>query len=146
MGQKQCTKCGQWKDEEEFSWRWQSLGKRHSECRECHKIMRQNYYENNREKYISGVMASKNARREEGRYFINDYLLTHSCVDCGESDPVVLEFDHVRGTKRDSIAQLVINGYPIDVIKDEIEKCDVVCSNCHRRRTAKQFSWRKGKL
>lgn len=145
IGLKQCSKCGQWKNEEEFNWRWKALGKRHAACRACHKLERDNYYENTREKYIAGVMISKNARREEGRRYINDYLSTHLCVDCGEGDPVVLEFNHVRGKKRDSIAQLIVNSSPIEVIQAEIDKCDVVCSNCHRRRTAKQFGWKKGK-
>ncbi len=145
MGQKQCSRCGQWKDEEEFNWRWKALGKRHAACKACHKLERENYYENNREKYIAGVMLSKTARREEARRYVNDYLSTHACVDCGESDSIVLEFDHVRGQKREAIANLIINGSSIEVLQTEIDKCEVVCSNCHRRRTAKQFSWRKGR-
>lgn len=145
MARKQCTKCGEWKDEEEFNWRWKALGKRHAECRECHKITKGSYYEKNKEKYIAGVMLSKTARREAARQFIYDYLAAHSCVECGESDPVVLEFHHVRGKKREAISMLATAGSSAQVIREEIEKCEVLCSNCHRRKTAKEQGWRRGR-
>lgn len=70
------------------------------------------------------------------------YLETHSCVDCGEADPVVLEFDHrERAWKRFNVPQGL--GRPWNDVVAEIAKCDVRCANCHRRRTAKQGgSWR----
>lgn len=58
-----------------------------------------------------------------------------SCVDCGESDPVVLDFDHVKGEKRRAIADMVSNYYSIKTIKDEIRKCEIRCANCHRKKT-----------
>ena len=66
--------------------------------------------------------------------FLVDFLRGHPCVDCGESDPVVLEFDHLS-EKKFSIAQGVRNRNWQSVL-DEMAKCDVVCANCHRRRTA----------
>lgn len=65
------------------------------------------------------------------------------CVDCGEADPLVLEFDHVRGAKIADISRLVSRGASWAEIVVEMEKCDVVCRNCHARRTAKQFGWHK---
>ena len=62
--------------------------------------------------------------------------MTHPCVDCGETDPVVLEFDHLRD-KRFAI-RLSAHGRNWQTILDEIEKCEVVCANCHRRRTARR--------
>ena len=67
------------------------------------------------------------------------YLETHPCVDCGESDPIVLEFDHRDGTdKVRAVSQLVTENCGWEKILTEIEKCDVRCANCHRRRTAVQ--------
>jgi hypothetical protein len=63
-------------------------------------------------------------------------LLAHPCVDCGESDPLVLEFDH-REDKRAQIVDLMRNHAQWSDVLKEIEKCDVRCANCHRRRTAK---------
>jgi hypothetical protein len=63
-----------------------------------------------------------------------DYFATHPCCDCGEPDPVVLDLDHRRDKKFDIAASLTYRKW--EVILAEIEKCDVVCANCHRRRTA----------
>ena len=60
----------------------------------------------------------------------------HPCVDCGETDPIVLEFDHLRD-KKFSIAK-GWRGHEWQKVLDEIAKCEVVCANCHRRRTARR--------
>jgi hypothetical protein len=63
-------------------------------------------------------------------------------VDCGERDPVVLEFDHL-GPKRAHIAWLAGTGYSVSALQQEIDTCQVVCVNCHRRRSAARGgSWR----
>ena len=60
------------------------------------------------------------------------------CMDCGISYPYyVMDFDHVRGEKRFNVSSSYTSYSWADII-DEIAKCDVVCSNCHRIRTAKQ--------
>jgi len=62
-------------------------------------------------------------------------LLNHPCVECGECDPVVLEFHHVRGEKSDAVACL-LRDREWRTIAEEIAKCVVLCANCHRRLTA----------
>jgi hypothetical protein len=61
-------------------------------------------------------------------------LEARSCVDCGEGDPVVLDFDH-RADKRGDVSKLAAWGVSIATLQREIAKCDVRCANCHRRRT-----------
>lgn len=57
------------------------------------------------------------------------------CAGCGLSFPYyVMDFDHVRGEKRFEIAQSY-HHYGLQTVLEEIAKCDVVCSNCHRIRT-----------
>lgn len=69
--------------------------------------------------------------------------MVHPCK-CGESDPTALDCDHRDPkTKRDSICELSRTSYSIAVLKEELDKCDVMCANCHRKRTAKQFGWYK---
>ncbi|MBD2564531.1 HNH endonuclease [Nostoc linckia FACHB-391] len=63
-----------------------------------------------------------------------------SCVDCGEADPIVLEFDHIQ-QKKYGISRMVYAGMGVDSISKEIEKCEVRCANCHRRATAKRSGW-----
>jgi hypothetical protein len=55
------------------------------------------------------------------------------CTDCGEQDPVVLEFDH-RADKREAVVRLAC-GCSLETLRQEIAKCDVRCANCHRVRT-----------
>lgn len=74
--------------------------------------------------------------RSQARAWVLEYRLNHPCVDCGESDPVCLDFDHVRGVKWANISTLVSKGATVATIKDEVRKCDVRCSNCHRKVTA----------
>ena len=68
-------------------------------------------------------------------------------MDCGESDPIVLDFDHSKGRrKRAAIADLVRGGaLRWGTILREIEKCEVRCANCHRRRTATELGWYRGR-
>lgn len=69
--------------------------------------------------------------RQKRKKFLKDYLRTHPCVDCGNADIRVLEFDHVRGQKKFNIGQFK---YAIPTLIKEIEKCEVRCSNCHKKR------------
>ena len=63
-----------------------------------------------------------------------EFFETHACVDCGETDPLVLEFDH-RGDKLFGVSNGLRDRAWVAVLA-EMAKCDVVCANCHRRRTA----------
>lgn len=66
-------------------------------------------------------------------------------MDCGESDVVVLEFDHRDPElKVLDVSTMVSNRHSWTDIIAEIEKCDVRCANCHRRKTASQFGWHQG--
>jgi hypothetical protein len=82
--------------------------------------------------------------RNEKRREVYAYLLEHPCVDCGEPDPVVLEFDHVRGAKRLPVKRMLAGTYSLKAIFEEIAKCEVRCANCHRRVTAERggfYAW-----
>lgn len=136
-----CNRCLLEKDESEFNWRWKTLGTRQRTCRECQKAQKNDWYRRNAGTHKAHVHQNRIRTTNDAREFLYEYLSTHPCVVCGETDIRVLEFDHVRGLKRAAIATLLKNGFSIDVIQEEIEKCEVVCANCHRRRTYKG-SWR----
>jgi hypothetical protein len=70
-----------------------------------------------------------------------EYLRSHPCVDCGETDVVVLTFDH-HYAKRFNIGASM-RRLKWETILKEIGKCCVRCANCHMRRTAKQQGWFK---
>ncbi len=109
-------------------------------CRECSTTYERARYQGNP---LVRVRQAKGQTDKlyRNRLFLYNYLKYHPCVDCGEPDPIVLEFDHVRGEKKAAISQLVAQCNAIATIQKEIDKCEVRCANCHRRKTSKQFSW-----
>ena len=94
------------------------------------------HYEKNRAAMIERSAIHKKSHRETVRNYVLAYLKDHPCVDCGETDPIVLEFDHLRD-KVFNISEA--SKYGFDRIKEEIDKCEVRCANCHRRKTYLQF-------
>jgi hypothetical protein len=133
-----CSKCGLAKDVEEFSFRNTSKGTRHSYCLDCGRVFAKNHYAKNVVYYVKKARVRRNECIKEVNEKLFNYLETHPCVDCGESDPVVLEFDHVRGEKSYNVSMMGWVGLSWDSLLREIAKCEVRCANCHRRRTAER--------
>lgn len=130
---KVCSKCGLPKDDTEYSWSIRGV-KRHSACNSCRAQERLDYYQRNKEKESKYRSERQVRKREDARHFIFGYLSNHPCVDCGETDPMVLTFDHVRGSKKMNISQMVNQGYSLETLQNEIDKCEVRCGNCHMRK------------
>ena len=93
------------------------------------------HYEKYKDQYKARSKRRNRNQRKWAREFIRRVKNKFSCVDCGESNPVVLEFDHVCGDKTHNIADMVNQSYGIDTIKNEIRKCEIRCANCHRKKT-----------
>ncbi|HMF56106.1 MAG TPA: hypothetical protein VK619_07145 [Pyrinomonadaceae bacterium] len=135
---RQCSKCLAHLDEIEFTWRNKVKGIRHRYCSTCQKHLSKEHYEKNKQKYLLRNEVNNRRQREALHEKIFGYLKTNHCVDCGESDPLVLEFDHVRGKKEREIAKMVGHKVSWQKILIEISKCEIRCANCHRRITAKR--------
>ena len=105
-------------------------------CRACRSAYGKRHYAVHKQRYVQNAAALKRKNRLERTKYLIDYFKTNPCVDCGEADPVVLEFDHV-GEKRFEVTALLAERRWQSIL-DEIEKCEVVCANCHRRRTAQR--------
>lgn len=74
-------------------------------------------------------------RRKETRKFINNIKSKKGCKYCSENDFKCLDFDHRDPSKKEyNISWMCANGYSREKILLEITKCNVVCSNCHRKR------------
>jgi hypothetical protein len=100
------------------------------------RIAGRDHYRRNAAVYKARARAHNKATETAVRLFIAKYLAHHPCIDCGEADPVVLEFDHRdRKTKRFNVCDGVRRHYSLQTMRCEIDKCDVRCANCHRRRT-----------
>jgi hypothetical protein len=77
----------------------------------------------------------RSARQERNTRFALEVLAATGCADCGERDVCVLDFDHV-GEKTGNVMRLAYNEVSLARLRAEIDRCEVRCANCHRRRTA----------
>lgn len=91
-------------------------------------------------KNIEDLYRAQKRHRVKVRSKLFDYLSSRKCADCGENDPVVLEFDHTdRKMKFKTVAKMLSGHYSWESISREIDKCEIRCANCHRRKTYLQF-------
>lgn len=139
-----CTKCLKPQDFSKFNYKNREMGILHAHCKTCSRANVRSHYDRNKAYYTKKARARNLATKQEIQSRLLAYLSTRGCVDCGESDPVVLDFDHIDKTKKcASISDMLKNRRAWSRIELELKKCVVRCANCHRRRTAKQFTWYK---
>ena len=142
MEEKECGKCHETKPIKEFNitgaGKWRGK-KRHAWCKSCTK-------EYDRLRYTDPALKKK--KRENAVVFrtrnsikIYKYLRKHPCVDCEETNILTLEFDHID-EKFHNVSNMA-GRFAWEVILKEIKKCEVVCANCHRIRTATRAGWTK---
>jgi hypothetical protein len=131
---KKCYRCGLLKTADQFAWRNKDKGRHDSFCRPCRSAYKKEHYAANRQRYIDQAQVRKREIMVERTLYLIEYFRTHPCVDCGGADPVVLEFDHLRDKLFNVGMDLARRRW--QCILEEIEKCQVVCANRHRRRTA----------
>ena len=141
--QKVCSKCQFQKDSLSFPARKKSKDGRASWCRACYKVNWDKRYRENHQHYRNSHNESRNKIREQNARKVFEYLTEHPCVNCGESDPIVLEFDHRSGINKIENISNLINHCSWKRIESEIEKCDVLCANCHRRKSAAELSYKR---
>lgn len=84
------------------------------------------------EKIKISVRANKKKSYYRNKEYIWEYKSAHPCEKCGEKDPACLVFHHIDPTKKDSdVPKLTKRGFK--KLKDEIEKCQILCANCHNK-------------
>ena len=133
-----CRKCGEMKPWTEFPRRGKDSDRLQTWCKTCFSAYKAERHQRNHAREMARIRRNQLIQVATNRAQIATYLQSNHCVDCGESDPIVLDFDHVRGTKLHEVSLMVANGYPWAKILEEIAKCEVRCSNCHRRVTARR--------
>jgi len=138
---KQCPKCGESKLLSDFSSRSTQRHAPCSYCRLCQREYCKQHYKAMRNIHNSRRYQRQAESRKTILQRIRDYKRNKCCVDCGETDPIVLEFDHVRGAKLGDIGRMTYTS-TWHLIELEIMKCDLRCANCHRRKTARQRGWK----
>lgn len=126
METKYCGHCNTEKSVDAFNRRG---SKYNAWCRDCSK----GWYRENKVKHVANCVRNRKSLIADNRTKLMEYLRSHPCVDCGEAELNVLEFDHVRGKKLLEVTKLLDRRWGL--VSAEIEKCEVRCANCHRRKT-----------
>jgi hypothetical protein len=140
--EKLCSGCGEERDSErDFSWKNKAKGTRQRWCKFCQAEAMKTHYQNNKQVYLDRALGRNMRQNKENQQSLYQYLSDHPCVDCGQADIRVLEFDHVRGQKLYNISQLLGQGQSWETIQAEIDKCEVRCANCHRIKTSERGGW-----
>ena len=99
------------------------------ECRICQREYQNKHYKTNNYYYKNKASLRNN--------FLSNFLIRvkrlRGCENCGEKRWWVLDFHHINSdTKLFNVATCISFGYSMNKIKNEIRKCVVLCSNCHR--------------
>lgn len=140
--QKRCASCKLSLSLESFNKAQRRFDGKQTTCKECNKKNARRYYRENKPTLLPKILKAKKLRHEELLRQMFDWLVQHPCVDCGESDPSVLDFDHREDEEKQiNISKALQNGWSWSNLSKEMNKCDVRCANCHRRRTARLFNW-----
>ena len=132
---KKCYKCKEDKPLKFFSKNASKKDGLSLQCKECHKLLRRNHYLNNKKKIIEQV---GNRKKEYRKWFAS--LKNKPCADCKMLYPhYCMDFDHLSNKDFD-VSNAFSRGWSKNTILKEIEKCELVCAVCHRKRTYKRWS------
>lgn len=134
-----CGSCKNDRPETDFAWKNKARGKRQAKCKECSSVYNKSHYTATKDEWLRRTRVNTARYRKIIRDFVWQYLLDHPC-ECGEADPIVLEFDH-QADKEFQISHAIHKGYSLKKVQQEVAKCMVRCANCHRRKTAKDGNW-----
>lgn len=130
---KRCSTCQIYRPIEMFNRKRGS--EKEARCKKCKSDIHRTWYKDNRTARREQIRVSKKAWYRETSLLIQG-LKSVPCADCNQRyHHYVMDFDHVRGTKKFGVATGKARMISRSVILDEIAKCEVVCANCHRVRT-----------
>jgi hypothetical protein len=135
---KTCCSCKKQKDESDFSKNKSKADGLQSSCKICKRVYDKTYYKVN-SNFKRRVLVNNEKQIKILQEFVCSYLKTHPCVDCGESNIVVLDFDHLH-SKKCEISKMIQNKVSVKTLIQEIGKCAIRCANCHRIKTSKQLN------
>ena len=137
MDSKRCSTCRQDLPLDAFARQTASRDGRQPKCRACWR----DWYLAHKDGHVAEVRRRNALRTQDNRARLVAYLEEHPCVDCGESDLRVLDFDHRDRTTKGGLVSTLVFRASWARVEREIALCDVRCANCHRRRTAQQLGW-----
>jgi hypothetical protein len=138
-----CTKCKKEKTLDSFSFKSKAKNTKIACCKDCVKERDKIRYYDDVTSFRFKRRSESKIRRERNMKFVISFLKTNPCIDCGEKNFICLEFDHRKQEDKLGIIANLVHYSSLKKIKEEIDKCDVRCANCHKIRTAKQLGYYK---
>ena len=136
---KRCSLCKAEKDPGEFNRNKAKKDGLNDVCRSCSNARSATYYAENTGLHKKNACINRDRVRTQNQQHLLQ-LFECGCLDCGNKDVRVLEFDHRDpNCKRDNVSRMLGLGCGWATILKEVEKCDIVCANCHRIRTSAMF-------
>ena len=130
---KVCGKCKVEKSIDCFSLKSKIKGTRQSNCKDCQKQYCRQHFKDNTSYYLQKARDTKRRSRET----LNKYKETLKCSRCPENDICCLDFHHLNPDEKEiSISQAASSGWSFKRLELELNKCIVLCSNCHRKEHA----------
>ena len=128
-----CTRCGEELPITAFAMR-SGRGSPQAWCRPCKRAYDRDWYRQNKDRHAEVNREARSRFKARARHLVTQ-AKSVPCADCGNSyPPHVMDFDHVRGRKVLNVG-LMSHRVSLDTLQSEIDKCEVVCANCHRERT-----------
>ena len=133
-----CKKCGNPKTEDQFRITNTKTGRRRKHCDDCQRKYQTSWHVRNKEVHNSAINQDRKRRKEIEAPVIRQ-LKSNPCMDCGKSFPYyVMDFDHRPDEKKSFEIAKSLYRYGLERVLAEINKCDLLCANCHRIRTHKR--------
>lgn len=142
--EKHCKRCDTVKPISEFTKSASRSDGVQPYCSECMKLYRIEYYRRNKN---SHYLRNKKMEAKLRAYVIE--IKKGKCTDCPNSfpdEPWLMEFDHREPSKKSNDISYFVKNGSIKLLQEELDKCDLVCVICHRRRTARFFGWVDNRL
>jgi hypothetical protein len=134
-----CRQCEEVKEDDAFAYRDKKRGKRQTLCRECKTSYNKEWYRQNSDTHKLAVAATSIVIRERNKQWLQNLKKDLQCLKCGESDPACLDLHHRNPAGKDmSLGSAISRGWSLAGLQSELEKCDVLCANCHRKHHYKE--------
>lgn len=131
-----CNRCDKELPLSNFCKKVSSLDGLQGFCKVCNSERSKTYYKNNHEKHKRVIKDRGHKQKQLIREFLLNLLKNSECKDCQNNDIRVLEFDHLPGfEKKHNVSEMITGRYSVLRVQEEINKCEIVCANCHKIRT-----------
>lgn len=124
-----CVRCSILKGEDQFNWKNKKLGIKQKYCKFCQKKWKDAHYVNNKKYYYEKNKVLRKKKKE----WWNELKSKLICEICGEDHPATIDFHHSDPSKKDFTISKKFAWYGKSKILEEIKKCQILCSNCHRK-------------